>query len=82
MLLFCIIIYFRFENTVVAQFHGHTHNDHYLLYFDESDSERATSVAFIGGSGTAFSDVNPNYRIYIVDGEYDGTSYVSIFLQI
>ena len=72
---------FRFENSVVAQFHGHTHNDHYLLYFDESDAERATSVAFIGGSGTAYSDVNPNYRIYTVDGEYDGASYVSILCK-
>merc|ERR1712080_272773 len=22
----------RFENTVVAQFHGHTHNDHFQVY--------------------------------------------------
>ncbi|XP_059469122.1 sphingomyelin phosphodiesterase-like [Neocloeon triangulifer] len=65
----------RFENTLVGQFHGHTHNDHYLIYFDPADSERATNVAFIGGSGTAYSDVNPNYRIYTVDGPYDGASY-------
>lgn len=67
---------------MVAQFHGHTHNDHYLLYFDPSDAERATNVAFIGGSGTAYSDVNPNYRIYSVDGDYDGASYVSILFPL
>lgn len=67
----------RFENTVVAQFHGHTHFEHVNIYYDPSDTARATQVGFIGGSGTAYSNVNPNYRIYTIDGEYMGSSYVS-----
>ncbi|CAB3361410.1 Hypothetical predicted protein [Cloeon dipterum] len=65
----------RFENTIVGQFHGHTHNDHFHLFFDPTDSSRASGIGFVGGSGTSYSNVNPNYRIYHIDGAYDGSSY-------
>ncbi|XP_059484531.1 sphingomyelin phosphodiesterase-like [Neocloeon triangulifer] len=65
----------RFENTIVAMFHGHTHNEHFNIYYDPNNRTRATGVGFIGGSGTAFSNVNPNYRIYTIDGDYQGSSY-------
>ncbi|KAF4522137.1 hypothetical protein B566_EDAN012599 [Ephemera danica] len=59
----------RFENTVMAQFHGHTHNDHFAVYYDLADISRATSVSFTAGSGTPFTEVNPNYRVYVVDAD-------------
>ncbi|XP_065347089.1 sphingomyelin phosphodiesterase-like [Cloeon dipterum] len=65
----------RFENTIVAMFHGHTHNEHLNIYYDPNDRSRPTGVGFVGGSGTAFSNVNPNYRIYTIDGDYQGSSY-------
>ncbi|CAB3360244.1 Hypothetical predicted protein [Cloeon dipterum] len=65
----------RFENTVVAQFHGHTHNDHFNVYYDLENPARATSVAFIGGGATAYADVNPNYRIYTIDGIREGSTF-------
>ncbi|KAF4522138.1 hypothetical protein B566_EDAN012600 [Ephemera danica] len=58
-----------FENTVMAQFHGHTHNDHFAVYYDLADISRATSVSFTAGSGTPFTKINPNYRIYVVDAD-------------
>jgi len=72
------LIFARFENTVVAQFHGHTHNDHFNLFYDLEDPSRATTVAFIGGGATAYSDVNPNYKIYQVDGEREGSTFVRV----
>jgi sphingomyelin phosphodiesterase len=65
---------------VVAQFHGHTHNDHFNLFYDLDDPSRATSVAFVGGGATAYSDMNPNYKIYHVDGVREGSTFVSIYL--
>lgn len=58
----------RFENTVVAQFTGHTHREEFHLYYDHEEPTRATSISYVGGSGTSFSNVNPNYRVYYIDG--------------
>ncbi|XP_071451895.1 sphingomyelin phosphodiesterase-like [Hetaerina americana] len=58
----------RFENTVVAQFTGHTHREELHLYYDEEEPTRPTALSFCGGSGTSFTNVNPNYRVYYIDG--------------
>jgi sphingomyelin phosphodiesterase len=69
----CMLI-FRFENTVTAIFNGHTHNDHFHVYYATEEPTRPVSVAVNGGSVTPFSDLNSNYKIYTV---YSAT-YVSI----
>ncbi|XP_015791561.1 sphingomyelin phosphodiesterase [Tetranychus urticae] len=60
----------RFESTIAAQFFGHTHQDEFVLFYDEEDntgpfsSFRPTSIGYIGPSVTTFGGVNPSYRIY------------------
>lgn len=54
----------RFENTVTAQFNGHSHNDHFYIYYAIDEPTRANNVAFNGGSVTPFSNLNPNYKAY------------------
>ncbi|KAF4525724.1 hypothetical protein B566_EDAN011902 [Ephemera danica] len=61
----------RFEDTVVAQFHGHEHTDYFTLYFDPENRTRPTQVAFTAGSATPYTDVNPNYRVYTIEAEGD-----------
>uniref|UniRef100_A0A7E4V112 Sphingomyelin phosphodiesterase n=1 Tax=Panagrellus redivivus TaxID=6233 RepID=A0A7E4V112_PANRE len=69
----------RFEGTIMAQFYGHTHFDHFYMYFDEFDpSSRPTGVAIVGPSVTTYSHVNPAYKIYTIDGDYDGSSFTMI----
>jgi hypothetical protein len=58
---------FRFENTVTAILNGHTHNDHFHVYYSTDEPTRPISVAVNGGSVTPFSDLNSNYKIYTVD---------------
>ena len=70
----------RFENTVVAQFTGHTHNDGFQIYYDEA-GERAIMTDFTVGSVSTFSDVNIVYRILTVDGEYEGSSHRVIDME-
>jgi hypothetical protein len=65
---------FRFEHTVTAIFNGHTHNDHFHVYYAIDEPTRAISMAINGGSLTPFSDLNPNYKTYNVDS----ATYVSI----
>ena len=57
----------RFEDTVAAQFHGHTHYDHFALHYDPANSSRATSVGFISPSVATYTGLSPGYRIYLVD---------------
>ena len=66
-------VIFRFENTVTAIFNGHTHNDHFHVYYSTDEPTRPISVAVNGGSVTPFSDLNSNYKIYSVDS----VTYVS-----
>jgi hypothetical protein len=65
---------FRFENTITAIFNGHTHNDHFHVYYSTDEPTRPISVAINGGSVTPFTNLNTNYKIYSIDS----ATYVSI----
>jgi sphingomyelin phosphodiesterase len=65
----------RYENVIAAQFFGHTHTDEIELFYDFNDQTRATNIAYITPSVTTFSTLNPGYRIYTVDGFYNGSSW-------
>ncbi|CAH1405253.1 unnamed protein product [Nezara viridula] len=61
----------RYENTITAQFFGHTHFDEFEVFYDKEDMGRAISIAYVGPSVTPYNDLNPGYRIYYVDGDHD-----------
>lgn len=67
----------RFEDTIVSQFMGHTHSElYYLTFLDPNDStSRPTSVIHSAPSVTTYTEFNPAYRIYTIDGERTGTTY-------
>lgn len=68
----------RFEDTIVGQFFGHEHSEEYsMTYLDIDDfTSRPTSVIFSAPSVTTYSSYNPAYRIYTIDGNYQGSTYV------
>ncbi|XP_012231935.2 sphingomyelin phosphodiesterase [Linepithema humile] len=57
----------RYAHIIRAQFNGHTHNDELQLYYSSSNNTRINNVAWTGGSATAFSKLNPNYKVYAID---------------
>ncbi|XP_068237816.1 sphingomyelin phosphodiesterase-like isoform X2 [Palaemon carinicauda] len=65
----------RFESTIAGLFYGHTHKDHFMMFYDPVEATRAYHVGYIGPSQTPYHKVNPGYRIYTVDGDYEGSSY-------
>ncbi|XP_041360844.1 sphingomyelin phosphodiesterase-like [Gigantopelta aegis] len=65
----------RYESTIVAQFFGHTHFDHFEMFYDEVDFKRPVSVAYIAPSVTPFPELNLGYRIYDIDGNYTKSSW-------
>ena len=75
-----IILYYRYESTVTGQFFGHTHTDYFTMYYDDATFSRPVSVAYVSPSVTPYASAlgtNPSYRVYEVDGGYDGASWVS-----
>ncbi|XP_055710731.1 sphingomyelin phosphodiesterase-like [Phlebotomus papatasi] len=57
----------RFWNTISGQFMGHTHADQFTVFYAQSNPSQAVNVQWNAGSTTAFSDVNPNYKLYMAD---------------
>ena len=54
----------RFQDTVTAQFHGHTHDDWFIVY--HNDTGHPSTTAFVAPSGTSYTNRNPEFRIYSV----------------
>lgn len=61
----------RYESTIAAQFFGHTHQDEFELFYDDTANDtaggefgslRATNIAYVSPSATTFCGVNPGYR--------------------
>merc|ERR1712080_133003 len=63
----------RFQDTVKAQFHGHTHDDWFLVFHNETGHPSTT--AFIAPSVTPWYDNNPEYRIYSLLGAKEDSSF-------
>lgn len=67
----------RFESTVTGQFFGHTHYDEIEMFYSLPDLKRPTNVAYVAPSVTTFENLNPGFRVYMVDGDRHGsTRYV------
>ncbi|XP_074467927.1 sphingomyelin phosphodiesterase [Sebastes fasciatus] len=64
----------RYESTVTGQFFGHTHLDEFQMFYDEATMTRPLGVAFIAPSVTTYINLNPGFRVYYVDGNYQGSS--------
>lgn len=87
----------RFENVIVGQFFGHTHQDEFEIFYDEASNDdpshqlnsthfaflRPTSVAFIAPSVTTFGGINPGYRIYSLHPEtFDLMDHETYFVNL
>ncbi|XP_037126442.1 sphingomyelin phosphodiesterase [Syngnathus acus] len=64
----------RYESTITGQFFGHTHFDEFQMFYDEETLNRPLGVAFISPSVTTYINLNPGYRVYYVDGNYQSSS--------
>ena len=64
----------------VVQFHGHTHNDEFKVFYDIETNTRPINVAYVSPSVTSWKNMNPAYRIFTMDGDYDGSSHVSLVI--
>ena len=63
-------IIYRYENTIIGQFFGHSHEDRFVVYLDPKNTSRGFANEFIPGSITPFSHLNVGFRIYDIDAKY------------
>ena len=70
--------FFRYENTVVNQFYGHTHKDEFFVVYDEATTSRTVNFGFVSPSATTWTEYYPSFRIFTMDGPYIGGSMVGI----
>uniref|UniRef100_A0A915KID5 Sphingomyelin phosphodiesterase C-terminal domain-containing protein n=1 Tax=Romanomermis culicivorax TaxID=13658 RepID=A0A915KID5_ROMCU len=67
---------FRYESTIAAQFFGHTHNDHFGVFYENlHPTSRPTNAYYVAPSVTTFPRRSPTYRIYTLDGVYANSSF-------
>ncbi|KAK4329381.1 hypothetical protein Pmani_000264 [Petrolisthes manimaculis] len=66
-------IILRYEATIAGLFYGHTHKDHFMMVYDEND--RPALVGYVAQSQTPYHNLNPGYKIYTIDGDYQGSTY-------
>ncbi|XP_021346360.1 sphingomyelin phosphodiesterase-like [Mizuhopecten yessoensis] len=71
----------RYESTIAGQFFGHSHSDFYEVMYDNVNFTRPISVVYIPGSVTTFANLNPGFRIYELDGFYNGSSWAALNFQ-
>lgn len=57
----------QYADVISGQFYGHTHTDGFKLTYSKDKVPAPLSVAWIGGSGTPYIGINPNYRLYTVE---------------
>lgn len=65
----------RYESTIVGQFFGHQHSEGFNIFYDLDNLTRPISVAYVSGSVTTYSYLNPSYRVFTVDGFYENSSF-------
>ncbi|XP_027218048.2 sphingomyelin phosphodiesterase [Penaeus vannamei] len=65
----------RYESTIAGLFYAHTHYDHYMVFYDHEQPDRPVHVGYVAQSQTPYPELNPGYKVYTVDGAYEGSSY-------
>lgn len=61
-----VLSIFRFANTIVAQFYGHTHKDEFYVFYNKSDIGHPINAGFNGASIMPDRS-NPSFKHYDVD---------------
>uniref|UniRef100_A0A0N4ZDC3 Guanylate cyclase n=1 Tax=Parastrongyloides trichosuri TaxID=131310 RepID=A0A0N4ZDC3_PARTI len=70
---------YRFEDTIAALIYGHVHKDFFEVYYEKGDvTGRPYHVNYVAPSFTTFKNSNPAYRVYTIDGNYEGSSFTVI----
>ncbi|TKR96369.1 hypothetical protein L596_010399 [Steinernema carpocapsae] len=67
----------RFKNIITAQFFGHVHTDSFTVFYEDMNDPKSkpTGVLYQAPSVTTYENLNPGYRIYKIEGDFEGSQY-------
>lgn len=58
----------KFAHIISGQFNGHTNTDSFTIFYSIYDDKPIPlNVAWNGGGGSTYIQMNPNYRLYTVE---------------
>ncbi|MCL4137566.1 UNVERIFIED_CONTAM: hypothetical protein GTU68_006698 [Idotea baltica] len=66
----------RYAKIIRGQFYGHSHLDEFRIHYDVKNPEIPIGVEYITPNNGPFTNLNPSYRIYYVDGDHPETTRV------
>ncbi|KAL7643927.1 UNVERIFIED_CONTAM: hypothetical protein RMT77_005936 [Armadillidium vulgare] len=64
----------RYAHIIRGQFYGHSHLDEFRIHYDVKDPRVPVGVEYITPNNGPFTNLNPSYRIYHVDGDHPETT--------
>ena len=59
----------RYANIIRGQFYGHSHLDEYRIHYDTDEPSKPVGVEYITPNAGPWTNLNPAYRIFYVDGD-------------
>jgi len=65
----------RYENTITGMFFGHHHKDQFAVFYANGSLDDPIHVAYVGPCLSTSDAFWPAFRIYTIDGNYQGSSY-------
>ncbi|XP_033105480.1 sphingomyelin phosphodiesterase-like [Anneissia japonica] len=68
----------RYESTITGQYFGHTHIQSLEVMYDLTNTSRPLNVVHMPGSVTTYKHLNPGYRVCLMDGNYNGSSWMML----
>jgi sphingomyelin phosphodiesterase len=72
----------RYEDTILAQYYGHTHRDEFRILYSLYKQPKPVSIAFIGPSMTPYTENNPAYRVYSMDSNGYLNDYTTFYFNL
>jgi len=54
-----------YQDTIIGQFYGHSHTTSYLVIKDRKTKKTPIGVAYIAGSVTTYTNLNPGFQRYV-----------------
>ncbi|XP_064094490.1 sphingomyelin phosphodiesterase-like [Macrobrachium nipponense] len=71
----------RYESTIRAMFHGHTHKEAFTVVYDPQDTLRPVAVGFTGPEGSCRDRHQPAFKMYTIDANHEQATWSVIDMQ-
>lgn len=72
----------RFQDTILAQYYGHTHADEFRVLYSVANETKSIGFEFVAPSLTTYTEYNPAYRVYQMNSRGQLFDHETYFFNI